>query len=717
MSRRKGRLSTLVLIGGVVLAVCGVAAEAKLPRTYIAQKVDSPAPTVGGDFGIAFVNGGDLNADGKDDLIVGTDEHGGSTGTIFEISGADGSAIRAIPSPDPDGASTKASFGSYVGSIADMGSCPGGMSGVLCPHNSIGPGDGVPDVLVTALGVDVPGTSSTLVDAGRAYLYDGATGALLKRIDMPTVDIDEQITAGNKKPAFGRTILSPSSPYGSTGGGPLPTAVKIGDMNGGGAPDIIVDASDYYETGTTSNTQSTCHSNPSNQCLQAGRAYIYYGESIVATDPAVIENTPNMTIRNPDAQPDDLTSPVNANRENLGYSIEPVGDLGKCTSGGLPGLQCADHVDNAAGDNLPDVVISSHRSDDFGMFDAGMAPLFDGATGALLYNYRHPEPQPASLFGFSNYNQPAPGDLGATSTPDIYQAAMRQNNPNTGGGKGYVMNGAFRQSGSPNSVSFATFVDPTPNASEDFGTSSAGVGNVVGAADGLDSRNEMLIGAYGPHNPGTNPFVINDVHFFSALTEHSLMDIKAPDQQEGLGFGNAVAPLGDLNGDGILDLAVGAGLYDGTTGADQGRIYIFRSDDSPAPPAEPSPTGSAGPVGPQGPPGTPAVTLAGREVDLVANHGKVRRGKKVTLRGVLQAFANPAGCERGQTVQIQRRTPTSPRYVTVATKKTDSSGGFSGRFTVTRTRIYRARVAQTDSCLGAVSSGERVRAVKTKAAR
>src|SRR5262249_13788182 len=157
------------------------------------------------------------------------------------------------------------------------------------------------------------------------------------------------------------------------------------------------------------------------------------------------------------------------------------------------------------------------------------APLFDGSTGAVLYVYHHPEPQPASLFAFSNYNQPAPGDLGSSSTPDIYEGAMRQNNPFTGGGRGYVMNGAFRQTGSPNAVSFAAFSDPTPNSSEDFGTSSAGIGNVVGTADGLDDRNEYMVGAYGPHNPGTNPYVINDVHIFSALNEKALQNIAAPD--------------------------------------------------------------------------------------------------------------------------------------------------------------------------------------------
>ena len=56
--------------------------------------------------------------------------------------------------------------------------------------------------------------------------------------------------------------------------------------------------------------------------------------------------------------------------------------------------------------------------------------------------------------------------------------------------------------------------------------------------------------------------MINDVHIFDPIHETSLLDIPAPDQQPGLGFGTSLAPMGDLNGDGFLDFAVGAGLFD-----------------------------------------------------------------------------------------------------------------------------------------------------------
>ena len=709
------RLIRLALAALAFSLVPGITAAAfgALPRTYSVQRVDSPNPTVGGDFGIGFVNTGDVNGDGKDDILVGTDEHGGGPGQVFVISGADGSPIRTINAPDSGGSGTPSSFGSYVGKIADIGSCAGGTPGATCA--SFGAPDGVPDELVTALGVDVPFTcadrtgthTGTLVDAGRAYVVDGATGGILKRLDMPACDLyQESITPGGPaKPAFGRTILNPSSPYGPTGdNGPTtpPAAVLIGDVNGGGKPDILVGASDYFETAASANPASQCAQAPGAQCLQAGREYVYYGESIAGTDPATIDATPNLTIKNPTAQPDDLASPVNFNRESMGYSIAPVGDLGKCNINPGPGAGCTNANSTGTPDGLPDFALSSHRTDEFGMFDVGVAYLVDGATGSILYTYHHPEPQPASIFAFTNYNQPAIGDVGSSTAPDIYEPAMRQNNPFTGGGRGYLMNGAFKQGGSPNSISFATLNDPTPNASEDFGTSSAGIGNVAGSEAGLDGRNEILVGAYGPHNPGTNQDVINDVHIFSALNEHELQRIEAPDQQPGLGFGTALAPMGDLNGDGFLDYAIGAGLFDGSVGANQGRIYILRSDNSPAPTPAPAPSPAPTTTTSQ------AIVLAGRALTLVTSRTTFRRGQTIELRGAIDAFANAGACEGGQTVFIQLRKPRQVRFRNARQVTTDADGVFATSIRPAHTYLYRALVPQTSQCLGAVSDVHRV---------
>jgi hypothetical protein len=740
-------------VGLMAVALASVAADvasAALPRTYRVQAVDRPIPEVGGAFGQGFVNAGDVNRDGRDDLLVGTDQRGGGTGPVFVISGADGSTIRTIPAPDGGGSGGPSGFGGHVGTLADLGSCPGGTPGATCPGAAIGAPDGIGEHLATAVGVDVGG----LVDAGRAYVLDGATGAVLKRLDMPPADLAEQAAApgGAARPAFGRAILSPASPFGPTApdlSGPTtpPVAVRIGDLNGGGRGDVVVGAPDYVETGATANRQSPCAAAAANPFAQAGRAYVFFGEGIAGTAPGTVDNSPDVTIRNPAAQPDDLTAPVNANRESFGASLVPVGDIGRCTTAPGAGAACDVAVSTVTADGRPDVVVAAPRTDDFAMDDVGVAFLLDGASLSVLAAYQHPEPQPAALFGFGNYDQPAVGDLGGSSAPDVFLAAIRQNNPATGGGIGYVMNGAFRQAAGPNAVNFAILRDPTPHASENFGTSSAGIGNVVGAEGGLDGRNEVLVGAYGPDNPGTLRTVVGDVHIFSGLTEQPLQTLRAPDEQPGLGFGTAVAAMGDLNGDGFQDYAIGAGSYDAGASADQGRIYLFRSDNSapataeaptataggrtdspasgpagaaPADPAAPpagAPTDRSGAADSRPPAATPATVLAGRRLTLSADRARAPRGARVRLRGRLRAFANTAQCQRGQAVRIERRPRDAKRFRHLRAVRSDRTGALSLTVRVGATASYRAAVPRTAVCLAATSRAARVSVTRPADAR
>ena len=103
MLARVARLTVLLVALAATGAMAAPMAVAALPAGYDVQKIDSPSVSVGGDFGIAMVNAGDLNGDGKQDIVIGTDEHGGSVGQIFVLSGADGSTIRTISAPDTGG--------------------------------------------------------------------------------------------------------------------------------------------------------------------------------------------------------------------------------------------------------------------------------------------------------------------------------------------------------------------------------------------------------------------------------------------------------------------------------------------------------------------------------------------------------------------------------------------------------------------------------------
>ena len=745
------RAATLSLI---VLSVLGgwcaaAAAQAPgLPRTYDVQRVDSPSAGGADTFGFEVVNAGDLNNDGIDDVLTsqGTrvlnDGAGAENGEVLVVSGADGSVIRTITAPEPETASgtgltenRSAGFGFYVGSIGrnataappftDLSSCPGGNTDAdpFCDAAAVGPPDGIPDIVASALFVDraSPAAADGVAeDIGRIYVIDGATFTVVKRLDMPQADVDdladetERLSAASPlaraRPWFGRTALSPNGQApcaGNFGVGsctpPTPAAVTRGDLNGAGLPDVVVGASAYkYEEAEWTNP--ACDDTPAvDTCIRSGRAYMYRGEDIVGTSPNATLSAPAWNIVNPYAQADIPETRVVNQLELFGHSVAPVGDVGTCGGAPTPAGFCPAAQVSGTPDGKPEVLVSAFRvdypaggPDTEEDFDVGVNLVLDGATGAILQTYRHPDPQKGSIFGFTITMQPAVGNMGGTPTPDIYiPAAGQDSDTYRGEGIGYVMNGASLLSG--NVLNLQRFRSPNPAALRGFGTTAAGVGNLVGET----AENEILIGEFA------SGAVDHEVSFFDPVTGNALQTIPDPDQQRGGTFGIGVAPLGEINGDGFLDFAVGAGRFDRAGLLDVGRVYIMRSNNSAAPVVTPPPPPGPPPPGPPAPP-VPASALSGRALELVATPARVARGRSVRLNGTLEAFANVARCQAGQEIEIQRRSVTAPRYATIARVRADANGSFASSARADRTSFFRARIAQDAECLGAVSEREQV---------
>ena len=706
-------------------AVIAAPALGALPRTYTVQRVDSPAVAGGAAFGGGVAAIGDLNGDGKADFAVGQNAGSpGGSGQVFIFNGATGAQLDTIVAPDPGGAGSAALFGvPFVDRMPDIGICPNKTSGQLCT-NPIATKDGVPELLIGARGIDV----GAFNDVGRAYVYDGATRALMKRIDMPVADRNAAAFASGGA-WYGRVVYAPAGLPPCTGNlgigtcPAMPAAVAIGDFDGGGEPDIVVGASRYSETPASAYPGSSCNNTVGASCFGSGRAYVYRGEDVAGSDPAATLETAFRSFQNPAAQADDpAVFDVTARRELFANAVTAVGDVGACTTPAITaGARCPFSGVTTTLDGRPEVLISAFRVDypinapDGSMPDVGVNFLYDGASGALLYTYAHPEPQAGATFGATIAGPPV-GDLGGDTTrPDLYIPAVTQNATYKAQGRGYVMSGdlgAFTST-----VNFALVNDPTPAPAGNFSAGYAAAGNLVAQTGKF--RNELLVGAGSLGEPG-NAELVNDIHVFDPLREQVLQTIADPDAEPGSRFGADIAPLGDLNGDGFLDLLVSAPSYDGTVGAGQGRIYILRSDDSPAPPPPPPPpppvappppiAGPAGPAGPQGESATTtaAKTPAGRTIELAASRESLRRGRRLTLKVGLEAFADRAGCQAGQSVRIQRRRPGSVTFTTFATRRTSSSGTASAATRPTATYVYRALVSQTDACAGAASNRERV---------
>ena len=700
--------ATLLLAGALVLAalVAGPA-SADLPRTYQVQRVDGPLATAGAGFGGGLAAVGDLNGDSEDDFALGQGAGSpGGAGQVFVFSGDTGQLLDTIVAPDPGGAGSNSLFGvPFVDKMPDIGSCAGRTTGQLCT-NPIGAKDGVPELLIGARGIDVGGFN----DIGRAYVYDGATRALMKRIDMPAGDrTATAISSGGTW--YGRVVFSPTGLppcAGNQGVGTCPTlplGERSGDLDGGGAPDVVVGASRYTESPATAAPGSHCAAaQPNATCVGAGRAYVYRGEDIAGSDPSVVLETALRVIRNPAAQADDPTVfDVTARRELFANAMAPVGDVGACTTAMIAaGEKCPFSGVSTTLDGRPEYVVSGFRIDlpannpDPSLTDAGVNYLIDGATGAVLYTYAHPEPQQGAIMGSGISGLPV-GDLGDTGRPDVFLPAVTQSNLFKADGRGYVMTGALAAFTS--TINFARLNDPTPAVAGNFSAGYAAVGNVVAQTGKF--RNELLVGAGHLGEPG-NAELVNDIHFFDPLKEEAIQSITDPDAEPGSRFGADVVALGDLNDDGFLDFGASAPGYDGAVGAGQGRVYLFRSDNSPAPPGPPT----TPPTTPR-PGTTTAVTRSGRALELAASRESVRRRQRVTLRGVLESFTD-ASCAARQAVELQRRRPGSARYRTFARATSDGDGDFSRGIRPTRTYFYRALARETSRCAGVASAREKV---------
>ncbi len=172
----------------------------------------SPYPVGNGYFGYSVSGAGDANDDGHSDVVVGAYGEAGHEGRAYVFSGADGSVLWTLASPQ---AEAGGNFGFSVSAAGDV--------------NNNGHGD----VVVGAPAED-PGTSPNA--AGRAYVFEGQTGAVLDTLVSP----NEEASG-----LFGKSVSG------------------AGDVDADGYDDVIVGA--YREDGSG--------------VADAGRAYVFSGQT------------------------------------------------------------------------------------------------------------------------------------------------------------------------------------------------------------------------------------------------------------------------------------------------------------------------------------------------------------------------------------------------------------------------------------------------------
>ncbi|MFP2926684.1 FG-GAP-like repeat-containing protein [Pyxidicoccus sp. 3LG] len=381
-------------------------------------------------------------------------------------------------------------------------------------------GDGVQELIV---GAQADSTGGTL--AGRAYVYSGRTGALLRTVtgrpfdrlgysvasvgDVDGDRVPDHVISGPGQPSQapthpGRAMLysgrdgsvlrewsgEPASLFGDTVGAP-------GDLDGDGTPDVLVGASFT-----------------SAAAFRVGRVYALSGR-----DGSVL-----------------WTREGAGERNLLGSSVNGLGDV--------------------SGDGVPDVIAGARNA---GPSSGGLVYVLSGVDGAWLYTLQ-PDAT-AGDFGWFFANRA--GDVNRDGVPDVYVGDFSDASLGTvGTGRAYVFSG---RDGSRLLTLAAT------EAGEGLGVG-RGAGDV-----NRDGHDDLIIGSYtssagAPGGGRVSVYSGRDGTVLRTLTGTVAGDL----------LGYDAWPMGDANGDGRPDfLITSAGRSSSGTGASS--AYVIAGLPSPCP--------------------------------------------------------------------------------------------------------------------------------------
>ncbi len=423
------------------------------------ETLASPNEEFDGRFGRAVSAVPDADGDSVPDLLVGAWQETPPdapflAGRAYLFSGATGEVLLDLVSPNPTG---EGLFGGSVAGVPDTD------------------GDGRGDLLIGASGEGL-----NAGDAGRAYLFSGATGELLLDLVSP----NEQQSG-----VFGTSVAA------------------VPDADGDGRGDLLIGA-------------------PSEDVgdVSAGQAYLFSG----ATGSVLAE----------------LVSPnIRKGSGQFGASVAGIADLD--------------------GDGAGDLVVGAPFEDSDGAFNVltGRAYVFS-ATGTLLREIDSPTAKPFGLFGNTVASVP---DTDGDGRDEVLVGARNENRGSSPTDAGRV----HLFSGTTGAVLF-TLLSPNEETGGNFGSRVAGVLDLDG-----DGRGDIVIGA-PLEDPGDAPQGAGRAYVFGGAEGTLLFELSSPSEEEGGTFGNAVAGVPDLTGDGRGDLLVGA-LFEGDAGAQggPGRVYLF----------------------------------------------------------------------------------------------------------------------------------------------
>lgn len=215
------------------------------------------------------------------------------------------------------------------------------------------------------------------------------------------------------------------------------------------------------------------------------------------------------------------------------------------------------------GDGFADVIVGAFRFDN-GFFDEGRAFVFTGSSTG-------PSPIPAwtadgnQTGAWFGYSVASAGDVNRDGYADVVIGARLYDNLQVDEGRAYLYLGSSAGLGAVP----AWTAEPDQNRAA-FGSSVASAGDVNG-----DGYADVIVGAPGFDSVFNTDEGRAFLYLGSAAGPSVLADWSAGSGLYSSAYGFSVASAGDVNGDGYAEVIVGAPLFDNLGFPDEGRVFVY----------------------------------------------------------------------------------------------------------------------------------------------